>query len=50
MTRTIDINVDAGESVGRSLRGADEERAPLVASINVASGASTCRVAPGSGW
>lgn len=38
MTATIDINADAGESVGRWLLGADEELAPLVSSINVACG------------
>lgn len=38
MARTIDINADAGESVGRWLLGADEELAPLVTSINVACG------------
>lgn len=38
MARTIDINADAGESVGRWLLGADEELAPLVTSVNVACG------------
>lgn len=38
MTRTIDINADAGESFGRWPLGADVELAPLISSINVACG------------
>lgn len=36
--RTIDLNVDGGESFGRWRLGADDALAPLVSSINVACG------------
>lgn len=36
--RTVDLNVDGGESFGRWELGADEELAPLITSINVACG------------
>ncbi|RJN32659.1 LamB/YcsF family protein [Nesterenkonia natronophila] len=36
--RTIDLNIDGGESLGRWQLGADEALAPLASSINVACG------------
>lgn len=37
-TRSIDLNADAGESLGRWRLGADDELAPLITSVNVACG------------
>ncbi len=38
MTRTIDLNADAGESFGRWKLGHDEELFPLLSSVNLATG------------